>query len=69
MMFWWLEKNKDISNLDMVTKLFDIMTGSVSNESRANLKRITIKELTTRAFPVKWECSFILVVCLSFQIV
>jgi len=52
MMFWWLEKNKDISNLDMVTKLFDIMTGSVSNESRANLKRITIKELTTRALTI-----------------
>ncbi len=51
-MFWWLEKNKDISNLDMVTKLFAIMTGSVSNESRANLKRVTIKELTARPLPI-----------------
>ncbi len=52
MMFWWLEKNKDISNLDMVTKLFAIMTGSISAESRANLKRITIKELTARELPI-----------------
>lgn len=51
-MFWWLEKNKDISNLDMVTKLFAIMTGSVSNESRANLKRVTIKDLTARELPI-----------------
>ena len=52
MMFWWLEKNKDLSNLDLVTKLFAIMTGSVSNESRANLKRVTIKELTARELPI-----------------
>jgi len=28
------------------------MTGSVSNESRANLKRVTIKELTARELPI-----------------
>lgn len=52
MMFWWLEKNKDLSSNDLCTKLFDIMNGYVSNEARAKMSRVTIKSLVSRELPI-----------------
>ena len=52
MMFWWLEKNKDISSNDLVSKLYLIMTGYVSSETRKKMKRITVKELCNRKLPI-----------------
>ena len=58
MMLWWLEKNKDFSSSDLNQKLSQIMTGCVSNETRAKMKRITIKDLSTRALPIDLERAF-----------
>ena len=52
MMFWWLQKNKDLSGITTSQKLFDIMTGKVSMSERANMKRITIKSLVSRELPI-----------------
>lgn len=53
MMFWWLEKQKGTSSNELVTRLFSIVTGHISNEARANLNRITIKSLNERKIPIK----------------
>ena len=52
MMFWWLQKNKDLNGRDLSQKLFDTMTGKVSMSERANMKRITIKSLVSRELPI-----------------
>lgn len=52
MMFWWLQKNKDLSGITTSQKLFDIMTGKVSMSERANMKCITIKSLVSRELPI-----------------
>ena len=52
MMFWWLQKNKDLNGRDLSQKLFDTMTGKVSMSERANMKRITIKSLVNRELPI-----------------
>ncbi len=51
-MFWWLQKNKDFKNNDLYEKLFDTMTGYVSMEARAKMKRITINDLVARELPI-----------------
>ena len=52
MMFWWLQKNKDVSNADLVSRLFSIMTGSIDNDSRSKMLPITIESLNSREFPI-----------------
>lgn len=52
MKFWWMQKNKDISNLKLVEKLYNIITGCVSYEARARMTRVTIKSLVSRELPI-----------------
>lgn len=52
MMFWWFQKNKDLKNNDLFQKLFDIMTGYVSADTRAKMTRVTIKSLVSRQLPI-----------------
>lgn len=52
MMFWWLQKNKDVSNTDLVSRLFSIMTGNIDNDSRTKMLPITIESLNSREFPI-----------------
>lgn len=51
-MFWWLEKNKDASTNELTNKLFGIMTGQVSMESRLSMSRVTYAQLNSRALPI-----------------
>ncbi len=51
MMFWWLQKNKDLNSILKCDKLFDIMTGKVDFSARAKMTRITIKDLVSRELP------------------
>lgn len=51
-MFWWLQKNKDLKSSDMYQKLYDIMTGHVENEVRAKMTRVTIDCLVSRPLPI-----------------
>lgn len=52
MMFWWLQKNKELSINDLYNKLFAIMTGHVSCEARAKMTRVTIGSLVSRELPI-----------------
>lgn len=51
-MFWWLQKNKDLSSNDLTSILFKLVTGYVDNTDRANMTRITIKDLVIRELPI-----------------
>ena len=51
-MFWWLQKQKDLNSNELVTRMFNIVTGHVSSETRANMARITIATLVTRKLPI-----------------
>lgn len=51
-MFWWLQKNKDLSNNDLTSILFKMVTGYVDNTDKANMTRTTIKELVTRELSI-----------------
>lgn len=51
-MFWWLQKNKDLSSKEMSDKLFKTVTGYVDNSVRANLSRVTIDSLVSRELPI-----------------
>lgn len=51
-MFWWLQKNKDLNQNDLHSLLFGIMTGCVYSSDRAKMGRITTKELVTRGLPI-----------------
>ena len=52
MMFWWLEKNKDVPTNNLCDKLFMILTGSISNESRSKMKKVIQSELIARPLPI-----------------
>lgn len=52
MMFWWIEKNKDIGSNALTDKLFAIMTGCVSNDSRAKMHKVTFDNLVSRPLPI-----------------
>ena len=52
MMFWWLQKNKDLSQNDLYTLLFGIMTGCVDNSDRSKINKVTTKELVSRSLPI-----------------
>ena len=52
MMFWWLQKNKDLSGNTMSQKLFDIMIGKIDYTSRAKMSRVTINCLVSRELPI-----------------
>ena len=47
-----LEKNKDISKLELMNRLKDILYGSVCNEYRAKMTKVTQKELYDRPLPI-----------------
>lgn len=51
-MFWWLQKNKDLSSNDLTSILFKLVAGYVDNTDRANMTRITIKDLVIRELPI-----------------
>lgn len=51
-MFWWLQKNKDLSSKEMSDMLFKTVTGYADNSVRANLTRITIEGLVARELPI-----------------
>lgn len=51
-MFWWLEKNKDISKLELMNRLKDILYGTVCSEYRAKMTKVTQKELYDRPLPI-----------------
>lgn len=51
-MFWWLQKNKDLSSNDLTSILFKLVTGYVDNTDRAKMTRTTIKDLVTRELPI-----------------
>lgn len=51
-MFWWLQKNKDCSTKEMTDNLFRIMTGHVDNSVRADMSRVTIRDLVSRKLPI-----------------
>ena len=50
--FWWLQKQKDLNSNELVTRLFNIVTGYVSSETRANMSRTTIESLVAREIPI-----------------
>lgn len=52
MMFWWLQKNKDLNGTLKCDKLFDTMTGKVDIRERAKMTRVTIKGLVSRELPI-----------------
>lgn len=52
MMFWWLQKNKDLNGTLKCEMLFDTMTGKVDFASRAKMSRVTIKSLVSRELPI-----------------
>lgn len=52
MMFWWLQKNKDLNSRDMSQKLFSTMTGKVSISERAKMAKVRIKDLVSRELPI-----------------
>lgn len=55
MMLWWLEKNKDISKNELCQKLYMILTGSVSIESRARMTQVTFNDLNSRPLPIDYK--------------
>lgn len=51
-MFWWLQKNKELSGKEQTDLLFKLITGYVDNSDRAKMTRITISSLVTRKLPI-----------------
>ena len=51
-MFWWLQKNHDLSSNEQTNRLFAIMTGQVSMQSRALMTKVTYAQLNCRALPI-----------------
>ena len=51
-MFWWVQKNKDLSSKELTNILFRIMTGYVDNADRAKMSKVTISSLVTRKLPI-----------------
>lgn len=52
MMFWWLQKNKDLNQTQMSDLLFRIVTGHVDYHMRANMIPVTIFDLVDRPLPI-----------------
>lgn len=51
-LFWWKQKQKEASQLELMKRLFNIVTGNVSNETRSNMGRITNEMLVNRELPI-----------------
>lgn len=51
-MFWWLQKNHDLSSNEQINRLFAIMTGQVSMETRALMSKVTYNQLNHRPLPI-----------------
>ena len=52
MMFWWLQKNKDLSQTQMSELLFHIVTGHVDCHMRAKMIPVTTDDLAGRPLPI-----------------
>ena len=52
MMFWWLQKNKDLNQAQMSDLLFRIVTGHVDCHMRANMISVAICDLVDRPLPI-----------------
>lgn len=52
MMFWWLQKNKDLNGNVKCDKLYDTMTGKVDFSARAKMTKVTIGSLVNRELPI-----------------
>lgn len=50
--FWWIQKQKDLTQNELVQRLFNIATGHVSSNARANMSRVTRSSLLQRALPI-----------------
>jgi transposase-like protein len=58
-MFWWMQKQKELSQIELIERLFNITTGHVSNDTRARMKRITISSLVNRPLPIDTKGVFL----------
>lgn len=52
MMFWWLQKNKDLNQTQISELLFKIMTGHVDYQTRSKMEPVTIESLNNRELPI-----------------
>lgn len=51
-MFWWLEKNKDVSQIILCEQLFNILLGRVDNTVRSKMMNVTQAKLSSRPLPM-----------------
>lgn len=51
-MFWWLEKNKDVSQIILFEQLFKILLGHVDYNVRAKMTAVKQKDLISRPLPI-----------------
>lgn len=51
-MFWWLQKNKSLSILEMHNRLSKILFGMVDNQTRAKMSSVPVLQLVDRPSPV-----------------
>ncbi len=51
-MFWWLEKNKDVSQIILCEQLFNILLGRVSYTVRSKMMNVTQAKLSARPLPI-----------------
>ena len=51
-MFWWLEKNKDVSQIILCEQPFNILLGRVSYTVRSKMMNVTQAKLSARPLPI-----------------
>ena len=51
-MFWWLEKNKDVSQIFLCEQLFKILLGHVDYNVRAKMTAVKQSDLISRPLPI-----------------
>ena len=51
-MFWWLEKNKDVSQIILCEQLFKILLGQVDYSVRSKMTAVKQSDLISRPLPI-----------------
>ena len=51
-MFWWIEKNKDVSQIILCEQLFNILLGRVSYTVRSKMINVRQSDLISRPLPI-----------------
>ena len=51
-MFWWLEKNKDVSQIILFEQLFKVLLGHVDYNVRAKMTAVKQSDLISRPLPI-----------------